>query len=250
LNIFLYMATELWHHAISSKSRGRLPVTRPNHARAPEGATGVCRERRRPQGERPPAWVRPYRQVKRALAASERLLDSTLRKMAASERCAHQRPIRASMKLDHAEGWLARVSRDLTRIVDQLAEANACIGLEPERAAEAPALLMAVTVEWLRMSQRLTAVADEVYTLHHDLLDALESGDLVPEPPAEWRARIILAPRPAPVRISLRFRKRRVVDRISPVLQRRRRTPRPAYVSVPQRNCQGRAPPPVSICLL
>jgi hypothetical protein len=225
-------------------------VTRPNHARAPKGATGGCRERRRPRGERPPAWVRPYRQVKRALAASERLIDYTLRAMAASERCAQRRPIHASMNLDHAEVRLARASRGLTIAIDQLAEANACVGLEPERAAGAMELLVAATVEWVRMSQRLVTVMDEVYTLHGDVLDGIESGDLVPEPRSEWRCRIVLAPRPAPVRAFLRFRKRRVVDRVSSVLHRRRRTPRPAYVSVPQRNCQGRAPPPASICLL
>ena len=225
-------------------------MTRPNHARAPKGATGGCRERRSPEGERAPAWVRPYRQLKRVLAAAERLIESTGRAATASERCAHQRPIRASMKLDHAEGWLTKASRGLTQAVDQLAAVNACVGLEPERAGNAPALLMAMTAQWMLLSRRLVAVADEVFTLHEDILDALESGDLVPEPPAEWRRRIVMAPRPAPVRAFLRFRKRRVVDRISAVLRKRRRTPRPAAVSVPRPTSQGRAPPPVSICLL
>ena len=211
---------------------------RPKDARA----TGGCRNRRSPQGERRPAWVRPYRRVKRALAASERLIDLILRAMAASRRCAHRRPIRASMNLDRAEGRVARLSRDLELILGQLAEANACIGLEP-------ALLMALTAQWMHLSQRLAAVADEVFTLHEDLLDGLESGDLVPEPPEEWRARIILAPRPVPVRAFLRRRKRRVVDRSSAVLRKRRRTPRPAAVSVPRPSSQGRAPP-VSICPL
>src|SRR5688572_22925712 len=166
------------------KSRS-FTVTRPNHARAPKGATGGCRERRSPEAERAPSWVRPYRQLKRVLAAAERLIDSTGRAAAASERCAHRRPIRASMKLDHAEGWLTKASRGLTQAVDQLAEVNACVGLEPERAGNAPALLLAMTAQWMLLSRRLVAVADEVFTLHEDVLDALESGDLVPEPPAE-----------------------------------------------------------------
>ena len=223
-------------------------MTSANHARAPKRAAAGCRDRRRP-GEQRPAWLRPYRRVQRALQASARLIDSTLRTVAASERYAHRRPIQASGNLWNASGRLAIVSRRLLHAVDELAETNECMAREPERAAGVPELLTATAAYWMLMHLRLEAAAQEVYTLHADVLEGLVSGELVPERPA-GRPRIILAPRPVPIRAFLAARQPRVADRIASILSRRRRTPRPAAVSVPRRNIQGRAPPLVSLCPL
>lgn len=223
-------------------------MTSANHARAPKPAAARCEDRRR-TGEQRPAWLRPYRRVQRALEASARLIDSTLRTVAASERCAHRRPIQTSGNLWNASGRLATASRRLMHAVEELAEANECIGREPERAAGVPALLTAATAQWMLINVRLETAAQEVFTFHDHVLDGLASGELVPERPA-GRPRIILTPRPVPVRAFLAARQPRVADRIASILSRRRRTPRPAAVSVPRRNIQGRAPPLVSLCPL
>ncbi|HEX6158791.1 MAG TPA: hypothetical protein VF111_01410, partial [Thermoanaerobaculia bacterium] len=70
------------------------------------------------------------------------------------------------------------------------------------------------------------------------------------EQPAPRRVRIRVAPRPGAIRAFLLRRQPRVVDRIAPILRRRRRTPRPAAVRVPHRSLLGRAPPLVPISLL
>ena len=85
-------------------------MTRPSHIRASKRAHGTCRNRRRPQGSRRPAWVRTFRRVHRAIESSVRLIDTTLRMVAALERCAHERPIHTSRNLDAASGRLIQAS--------------------------------------------------------------------------------------------------------------------------------------------
>jgi hypothetical protein len=157
------------------------------------------------------------RRAHQALDASVRLIVSCLATAARTDRCAHR----------HAGGRLLTASRRLIRAAKQIAKTNRCIGREPERAAGGPELLIQVTQRWVGTAACLQQATEEVFGL-----------------------RIILAPRPAPVRAFLRARRSRVVDRISPLLQRRRRTPRPAAVSVPPRTSQGRAPPFSPVCPL
>jgi hypothetical protein len=136
------------------------------------------------------------------------------------------------------------------RAAQELAQTNACIGRDPECPDDLPELLIEATERWVYMAQWLSETADEVFTLHGDVLDGLASGALVPERPRDRRPRIVLAPRPAPVRAFLRARRPRAADRISLVLHRRRRMPRPTAVSVPRSTSQGRAPPLSSFCPL
>lgn len=177
-----------------------------------------------------------------------RLLDSSVRSAVRSQRCAHRRPIRSSLNLHEVEARLATASVRLSRAAQALAETRACIAREPERAGEAPELLVRATARWIMTARQLDQAANEVFALHEEVLDGLASGTLVPEPPAARRPRIILAPRPVPVRAFLAARQPRVTDRISPLLQRRRRTPGPAALSVPPPTSQGRAPPFSPIC--
>ncbi len=221
-----------------------------NHARALRGAAGTCRDRRRPQGLRREAWVRPFRRVHRALDSSLRLITSSLLTAAASGRRAHRRPIRASVELHEASGRLARASSRLMRAALELAKVNACIAREPEKTGDVPELLVAATERWVFMAGWLSESAGEVFTLQQDVLDGLRTGALEPERPADPRPRIVLAPRPVPIRAFLLLRQPRVVDRIAPLLRRRRRTPRPATLRVPRRSVLGRAPPLFSVCLL
>jgi len=224
-------------------------MMRPNHAQVPKGATGKCRDRRRPQGWRRLAWVRPLRRAQRALDACVGLIDSALRRGAAWERCADRTPIRASRGLHHASGQLVDASARLARAANALAETNECIAREPERAFFAPELLIGVTERWVEVARRLNEIADDVFLVHENVLSGLEAGTLIPEPEPVRRPRIVLVPRPAPVRAFLRARLPRVTDRIASILRRRRRTPRPAALRVPRRSVLGRAPPLSPVCV-
>lgn len=169
---------------------------------------------------------------------------------AASSLRAHQQPIRTAVELHEASGRLARASSRLMRAARELAEVNACIAREPEKAGAVPELLVAATERWVGLAQLLSEGAGAVFSLQRDVLDDLRTGAVVPERPAAPRPRIVLAPRPVPIRAFLLLRQPRVVDRIAPLLRRRRRTPRPATVRVPRRSVLGRAPPLFSLCLL
>ena len=225
-------------------------MSRSGSASARKRATGTCRDPRRASRGQRPGWVRPVRRVHSALNASLRLIDTVLRTLAVCERRAVRRPIGTSRSLDHASGVLVTASAQLARAVKGLAEANEWIALHPEDAAGAPEVLVKATERWLSVIQFLEGVSNQVFGLHEDVLEGLEAGELVPEPPPQPRRRIVLVPRPAQVGAFLRTRLRRAVDRISPVLQRRRRTRRPASLRVPRRTSQGRAPPLVPVCLL
>ena len=164
-----------------------------------------------------------------------------------AHRCVQRRPIRSSRGLRDAAERLAVASVRLVSAARQLAKANECIAREPECDADAPDILNFATQRWTIMAELLGSAADDVFALHTEVVDGLATGALVPEPPAERRPRIVLTPRPAPVRAFLRARLPRVAERISPLLHRRRRTPRPAAVRVPRRTSQGRAPPLPSV---
>ncbi|MGZ5450869.1 MAG: hypothetical protein ACXW5U_23460, partial [Thermoanaerobaculia bacterium] len=209
-----------------------MSATRQRSARAPEGACGTCRDRRRLNGERR-RWVRPFFRASRALDASLRLIGSTLRAAGVAKRTAHRRPVRASRDLHDASALLVTASVRLKKAAQNLAEMTECVGRDPEAAREVPEIVASATERWLYMSSWLAETANEVFALHHSVLDGLETGALVPERPADGRPRIVLAPRPVPVRAFLRLRQPRVGDRIAPFLLRRRRTPRPAALRVP-----------------
>jgi hypothetical protein len=214
---------------------------------APEGASGTCRDRRRPQGERR-GWVRPFFRANRALDASLRLIGSTLRAVAAAERSVHRRPVRVSRNLLDASELLATATVRLGWAARNLAELTACAAGGSATAQQVPEMVVNATARWVSTAARLAEAANEVFAMHGSVLDGLQTGALVPERPADRRPRIVLVPRPIPVRAFLRLRQPRVRDRIGPVLLRRRRTPRPASLTVPRRSVLGRAPP-LSVCL-
>ena len=216
---------------------------------AQKRATGSRRDHRRPEGERGAAWVRPLRRALQAMDATFRLVHSTARTAAASERCAHRRPVQASRQLWDASGRMVRASFRQMKAAEQLAELEAVIARTPEISSLAPSLFVAAVAQWVDLSARLTETSAEVQALHLEVLDGLESGELVPEP-AGRRPRIAVVPRPVPLRAFLRLRLARVRDRIAPLLRRRRRTPRPAGLRVPRPSVLGRAPPLSSLCAL
>jgi hypothetical protein len=188
--------------------------------------------------------------VNQAIDASVRLLCSSLRTAAGASRRAPWRPVRASRDLHGASMLLIRASVRLGRVAQELDEVIAWIAREPENAGDAPQLLAEATERWLLLAGLLNENADRVFSAQRLVLEDLRTGALVPERPADPRPRIILAPRPVPVRAFLRLRQPRVADRIASLLRRRRRTPRPAALRVPRRAILGRAPPLFSTCLL
>jgi hypothetical protein len=228
-------------------ARARRPIEQMS-ATGQKSASGTCRDRRRPHGERR-RWVRPFYRANRALNASLRLIGSTLHTVAATKRTARRRPVGASRSLQDASGLLVTASVRLMRAAQSLTEMTERARLEPETAEAVPEILVEATERWVFVSSWLAETANEVFALHHSVLDGLETGALVPERPADRRPRIVLAPRPVPIRAFLRLRQPRVHDRIAPLLLMRRRTPRPAALRVPRRSVLGRAPPLFSVCL-
>lgn len=183
------------------------------------------------------------------------MIISTLYAVRASKRCVEQEPIRTSRRLHAASALLIDASARLVRAAQALGETNQCIGRHPddEDAAYVPQMLVETTESWAFLAEWITEVSDNVFAFQSDVLHGLATGTLVAEPEGdkkERRPRIILAPRPVPVRAFLAARQPRVADRIASILSRRRRTPRPAAVTVPRRSHTGRAPPLSSICLL
>jgi len=223
-----------------------MSANRQRSARTPEGATGTCRDRRRPRGDRR-RWIRPFYRANSDLYASFRLIGSTLRTVAAAKRTIHRRPVRASRKLQNASDLLVNASARLFFAVRNLKEVTERAALEPETAEYVPEIVATATERWEYMTSWLVETSYEVSALQRSIRHGLETGALVPEPPADPRPRIVLAPRPVPVRAFLRLRQPRVHDRIAPLLLRRRRTPRPAALRVPRRSTLGRAPPLFSV---
>ena len=225
-------------------------MTRPTHAQAPKGATGTCRDRRRPRGGRRRAWVHPFRRATRALTDCAMLICTTAARVKATARDARQRPVRSSRKLQRASARVADLSMRLHRVARDLARAQKHLARDPEHEPDLPLLVREAAESWVIVNGWLNELAGDVHDRHSEVLRGLATGALVPEEPADPRPRIRIAPRPVPIRAFLLRRRSRVIDRIAAILRRRRRTPRPAAVTVPPDTHQGRAPPLSSIGLL
>jgi hypothetical protein len=216
-----------------------------NSSTAPKGAAGTCRKRRRRQGARRPEWVRPYRSAQRALDSAIRLIEAGMATAAVSEQSLERRPVRTVRRLNGGARGLAAAGLRLVRASQELASARESLDRAPELGAgNAPELVELASARWQATTTYLQYVTGKVVMRQVEVLAGLVCGELKPEHPSDSRPRIVLAPRPAPaVRAFLAVRRPRVADRISVILQRRRRTPRPAALTPPPRTAQGRAPP-------
>ncbi len=133
----------------------------------------------------------------------------------------------------------------------KLAEASEALNQQPEKQrGDALEVLELATERCEAVARYLPIAVAGAAIAQVDVLGGLGTGLLVPERPSDDRPRIVITPRPLFVRAFLVTRQPRVSDRITPALQRRRRTPRPAEVRVPRPNLQGRAPPLLSTCTL
>ncbi len=162
-----------------------------------------------------------------------------------------QRPLRTAQKLDNAVRQTTVAELRLVDARRELAEANECLGDLPEhQAAEARKLLERAAERCDTVAASIPLAVNDVVDVQLDVLAGLATGELVPEHPSDSRPRVILKPRPIPVRAFLAARQPRVANRINPILRRRRRTPRSAENRVPRPDILGRAPPFSSTCLL
>jgi hypothetical protein len=220
-------------------------MTRPGSERAPQGAAGGdCRPSRRRGETRGPEWVRPFRRAQRALDSAASLIFSTIHLVMDAGRCAERRPVRTSRRLTSAAREMKVASLRLLHARRELAAASEALGRVPERlSGDAPELMELAAARCRAVAEYLPIAVQGVVIAQVDVLGGLATGELVAERPSDDRPRIVIKPRPLFVRAFLVTRQPRVSDRITPVLLRRRRTPRPAEVRVPRRNLQGRAPP-------
>ena len=216
---------------------------RPTRATARTRAGSFCRKRRRQRGARP-EWVRPYRSAQCKIDSAVRLIQAAMAVVVGFEGNVDRRPVTLSRKLTDGTRWLAAAHLRLLRASAEILEAMECVGRAPVAATDdAPVIVELALERWEAVSAYLRHAIDEVALRQLVVTSGLICGELVAEHPSDSRPRIVLAPRPAPVRAFLRARLPRVADRISALLSRRRRTPRPAALTVPPRTSQGRAPP-------
>ena len=231
-------------------------MTRPTSAKAPKRATGTCRRHgarnhRRPRAGRRLEWVRRYRRAQRALDSSVSLIKWTMAAVVAFDGAVGRRPVRTCRRLTRGLRDLATAGLRLVHAQRELAAARECLERLPERAlGDAPEIVELASERWRAASYWLKFVLNEVLLRQMEVLAGLACGELVPEHPSDSRPRIVVTPRPLAFRALFASRQHRVSDRIAPVLRKRRRTPRPAALSVPPRTCQGRAPPLSSTCAL
>jgi hypothetical protein len=164
---------------------------------------------------------------------------------------AKRRPMRAARRLIGAVHEMSVASRRLVDAWRELAEANEALGRDPsQQRGNAPELMELVAARCRAVAEYIPIAVTGIVLAQANVLEGLSTGELVPEGPSDRRPRIVITPRPLFVRAFLVIRQPRVSDRITPVLLRRRRTPRPAEVQVPRPDVQGRAPPLSSTCAL
>lgn len=193
---------------------------------------------------RGPEWVRPYRRAQRALDSAASLIFSTMHAVMNAGRCAERRPVRTARRLNAAVREMTMASLRLIDAQRELAAAGQALERQPEQQrGEAPELMELAAARCQAVARYIPIAVGGAVLAQVDVLGGLGTGVLVPERPSDNRPRIVITPRPLFVRAFLVFRQPRISDRITPVLLRRRRTPRPAEVRVPRRNLQGRAPP-------
>ena len=225
-------------------------------AKTPGRNSASCRRKgvqkcRRRRAVRHPDWVRPFRRAQRALDSSASLILAAMAAVLAFADGVERRPVRTCRGLTRGIRELRRAVLCLLRAKRELAEAREALSRMPVHArGDAPEILELASERWRAACHWLQYVLREVALRQVEVLAGLACGELVPEHPSDSRPRIAVTPRPLQVRAFLASRQHRAADRITSILRRRRRTPRPAALSVPPRTSQGRAPPFSSTCAL
>lgn len=219
-------------------------MSRSNTSTARARATGNCRNNRRQQAARRPGWVRPLRRVHRKLDSAAARIRALMALVVEFDECVERRPLRTSQRLANALREIVFAAGQIVRAGNELEEVSRCLARAPELADEDTLLLVELATERFQAALKwIQFVTQEAALRQLRVLGGLILGELTAEHPSDSRPRIAVRPRPAPVRAFLAARLPRATDRIAPLLQRRRRTPRPAALTAPPRTSQGRAPP-------
>ena len=204
-------------------------------------------QKARARANRRVAWVRPYWRMNCDIDRTNRLIESTLLIVAASQEQGAVRPIQTSRKLRRASGLLFRASVKLLRAACSLEETK-------ERVAECPPtkgvpeLVGFASTCWEQTMARFTETSAQLSDVRDELLEGLRTGRLVPEPVeprAEPRPRIIIRIPPLLIaaRAFLLIRRSSVRDRLASVPVRRRRQALIVVTDAPRQISRGRAPP-------
>lgn len=226
-------------------------MSRSNVSTAHARAAGNCRKRRRQRAARRPEWVRPLRRAQRKLDSAAARIQGLMALVVAFDECVERRPLRTLQRLSNALREIVFAAGQIVRAGQELDEVARCLARAPELADEDTLLVVELATERFNAALKwIQFVTKEAALRQLQGIAGLALGELEPEHPSDSRPRIAVTPRPAPVRAFLAARLPRATDRITPVLQRRRRARRPAALSVPPRTSQGRAPPLSSIASL
>ena len=182
-----------------------------------------------------------------------RLLDSSRRIIAGSERSAAKRPLRTSRQLQRATSWLSAAERRVWGASNDLRNVAEGAGYLPECDREtARKLYVDATERWLDSAAQVAVLYDRLDNASSRLLAAV-SGSAVPFdlPGLDHDSRQkATAPRLITGRLLLEIRLPRESGRIRLICIRRRR-PRPlAFAETARRVFRGRAPPHAAICSL
>jgi hypothetical protein len=139
----------------------------------------------------------------------------------------------------------------LEHAVRSFGETTEAIAVEPEQLADVPRLLNDATGRWLLIAHAIDYTSAQLCAVQQDVLQDLLSGAIVPEEERPKRLpRITVVPHLISARAFLLCRRRGAHDRIASIRARRRRTTCRPAADAPRRISRGRAPPPVSNCLL
>jgi hypothetical protein len=218
---------------------GTASGTNANHSRRAE--VRAAREGRE-------SWIRPYLRTRRAIAESQRLIDSSRRIIEACEELVAEHPLRACRQIEYVRGRLGRALARLERGTRSLNETNNRVMLSLEYAGDAPRLMMDAATRWGGAVTSLAALCERLdcdfvmlvnYVSHAgaclDIDELFKSGG--PAPRLSTRRNF-----PATL-----FSER---SRVFCIHVRRKRSSRLTVVEAPKRIFRGRAPPVFSTCSL
>lgn len=211
-------------------------------------ANSSRRERVCSRRERRESWLRPYRRLRRAVVASQRLIESSRRIIDTSERSSAEHPLRAHRQLDGAWSRLGKALARLERGAKGMRDANDQIALAPEYAGDAPALMIEAITRWTGAAITIVALFDQVEDDRAALLEYVKGAGACLDFDELFKsggpAPTLLTRRTLPAAL---FSER---SRVFCIHVRRKRSARLTVVEAPRRIFRGRAPPPFSTCSL
>lgn len=191
----------------------------------------------------------PFLRTRRAVNASFRRIDASLRVIDASERCASDRPIRATRQLERVSGLLANATAQLERAAIGIRDITDRAAQSPELAPDAPEWLTAATARLIDAAGQIATLSERLDDTFTGLVDYVKGG-VAPLDLDELFEEDGLAPK----FITTSHRPPKLLSRESSrifrIHIRRQRSARLTVVEAPRRIFRGRAPPLVSTCSL